>query len=215
MGDIMKQARKIKASKKGSFRGFSPSRKCDEMVAWESLLEKDFIKVLDFDPSIEQIQSQPRKIEYRYKGKLHHYVPDFLAITRDKHSILFEVKPEEKVNDEENKVKFEVGKIYCKSKGWEFQVVNEADIRKGYLIQNLDLIRKVDERSTKQSTIMQIYDFIKENGKCKISDLRDNFSNIPRAEFDANLYYMIYNHYFEIDLINELLCEKTLIDIVR
>lgn len=212
----MKQARKIKPSKKGSFRGYLPSRKCDEMVSWESLLEKDFIKILDFDPSIEKIQSQPKKIDYRYKGKLHKYFPDFLAVTKDKHTFLFEVKPEDKLDDEKNKVKFEVGKIFCEKKGWKFKVVTEKDIRKGFLIQNLDKIRKIDERTTKQSTIMQIYRYLEVNGKCKIRDIRKNFSNIiANAEIDANLYFMIYNHYFEIDLINEILSEETIIDIVR
>ncbi|MEC1718905.1 TnsA endonuclease N-terminal domain-containing protein [Schinkia azotoformans] len=211
----MKQIRKIKPSKKGSYRGFANSRKCAELVAWESLLERDFIKVLDFDPLIEKIQSQPVKIEYRYKGKLHNYYPDFLAVTKEKYKILYEVKPDDKIDDEQNKVKFEVGKIYCAKKGWNFNVVSEEDIRKGYFIQNLDLIRKVDERSTKASIIIEIYNFMQESGKCKIGDLRNNCSNIPSAEFEANIYYMIYNHYFEIDLINELLSEKTLIDIVR
>lgn len=211
----MKQARKIKPSKKGSYRGYLNSKKCDEMVAWESLLEKDFIKVLDFDPAIEKIQSQPIKIEYRYKGKLHKYYPDFLAVTNEKYFVLYEVKPEDKIDDEKNKIKFEVGKIYCEKKGWKFKVVTEKDIRKGYLIQNLDKIRKIDERTTKKSLTMKIYRFMQEKGKCKICDLRENFSDISRAEFDANLFYMIYNHYFEIDLINEILNEETTIGIVR
>ncbi|WP_019156814.1 TnsA endonuclease N-terminal domain-containing protein [Robertmurraya massiliosenegalensis] len=216
MGDNMRQARKIKPSKKGNYRGYINSRKCDELVEWESLLEKDFIKVLDFDPSVNRIQSQPLKIKYRYKGKLYKYFPDFLVETKDKHKILFEVKPENKMNDDKNKVKFEVGKIYCETKGWDFIVVTEKDIRKGFLIQNLDKIRKIDERLTKQSTKMKIYGFVQDIGKCNISDVRKQFANIlTNAEFEANLYFMIYNHYFEVELINEIFSENTIIHVVR
>ncbi|NMO79180.1 TnsA endonuclease N-terminal domain-containing protein [Niallia alba] len=198
----MEQVRKIKPSKKGSFRGFINSKKSNEMVAWESLLEKDFIKVLDFDPSIIKIQSQPIKIEYRYKGKIYKYFPDFLVETKDKQYIIFEVKPEDKIKEEDNKVKFEVGKIYCEKKGWKFKIVTEKDIRQGYLIQNLDKIRGVDERLTKESTKIKIYNFIQKNGKSKMEDIIKFDDSIPSPEIYSNLYYMIYNQQLNIDLIN-------------
>lgn len=39
------------------------------MIPWESTLERDFIKRLDFDPTVTSFKFQPLKINYVYQGK--------------------------------------------------------------------------------------------------------------------------------------------------
>ncbi len=48
----------------GNVIGKFPSIKMGRMIAFESLLERDFIYLLDYDPAVEWFEEQPLTIEY-------------------------------------------------------------------------------------------------------------------------------------------------------
>lgn len=136
----MIKARKIKPSKKVSIRGKHRSQKMSSMIPWESTLERDYLKIAEFDSMITYISSQPISITYLFEGKEKTYFPDFLIKTRDFKEYLVEVKPESKKYLSENQIKFQAGMSYAKENGIEFRILSEKDIRKGFLLENLDLL---------------------------------------------------------------------------
>ena len=91
----------------GNVIGRFPSTKMGRMIAFESLLERDFIYLLDYDPAVEWFEEQPLSIEYVHEAKLLHYTPDFHLLERGQH-VLVECKPERFVDTEENRRKFAV-----------------------------------------------------------------------------------------------------------
>ena len=73
---MKKTARKIGPKKNlHSFRGKRSSQLNRNSIRWESLLEKDYIKILEFDPCVTSYESQPIKINYYYEGKEREYFP--------------------------------------------------------------------------------------------------------------------------------------------
>lgn len=207
-----KQARKIKASKKGNFRGKFPSNKNRKMIYWESLLERDYVRTLEFDKEVVMFDSQPLEIEYLHYGKKRSYFPDFLVTMRTEKVYLVEVKPEDKVEDEENKLKAEVGKMYSEEQDWEYKVVTEKDIRKGHFLENFTFLSNYGKERTNVRTIDCLQRIYEENKPCTISELKSKaLKEMQEGEFYAHLYFMVYEQRIETDLYKEKIHRDTLL----
>lgn len=209
----MKAARKIKASSKLSTRGKHNSTKMKRVILWESTLERDFIKLLDFDPDVTYFRFQPLKIEYIYQGKIRKYYPDFLVGKNDMKEYIYEVKAEEKTDDETNKIKFQVGMKYCHEKNMRYVVVSEKDIRKGSLVENLDILSEVREETTSTTIKYEILQTLEHlEGKCSIADLKNLMKDYEEGTIENNLYNLIYTHQISVDLYSNLICDDTIVE---
>jgi hypothetical protein len=81
--------------------GRFPSLKMGRMIAFESLLERDFICLLDFDTSIKWFDKKPLIIEIMHEGKQVLQKPDFHLIEREQ-QMLGECKQESFIETDEN-----------------------------------------------------------------------------------------------------------------
>lgn len=120
--------------------GFA-SAKVDRMVAFESLLEKEYMVLLDFDETVDHYEEQPVRIPV--PGVPQGYVVD-LIVYRKKGlpTRLVEVKSQEFLDRyaTEYAAKFAAAEAYCKDRGWEFIKKTERDIRTPRLA-NLKFLR--------------------------------------------------------------------------
>lgn len=82
----------------GSLRGsFASTEKALSETPFESLLEKDFMTLLEADPSIRSYAAQPHRLTYLASDKHGHirqhlYTPDFIAEDREGRTIVMEIK---------------------------------------------------------------------------------------------------------------------------
>ena len=120
----------------GNIVGRFPSLKMRRMIAFESLLERDFIYLLDYEAQVEQFEEQPLTIEYQYEDQTLHYTPDFHLIEAG-HPILVECKPDRFVDTEENCRKFAAARAWCDQHGREFRVVTDRQLRAGWRLRNV------------------------------------------------------------------------------
>lgn len=207
----MSGARLIKPSKMNNFRGYFPSKKCGKMINYESLLERDYIHILEFDFEVEHFVSQPLYIPYVYKGVAHKYYPDFKVVTCDNRVIIVEVKPKKYLNKEENLVKYEVGRMFCKENDWEYLVVSEDQIRIGDLQYNLRKLRRCDYQNVETIINNTIIQKVREKGSMKIDDLSNELNKFNKQEIFAHIYYLIYHHQLFTDLVNKKLSKESII----
>ena len=115
------------------------------MVAFESLLERDFLKLLEFDETISDVLEQPFTLEYtNEKGKPAIYTPDFFVersakgyagFGRIRPSMIIEVKPREVLMNRFNEFrpKFKAAIAYARSCGYIFKIFDESRIRTPFL----------------------------------------------------------------------------------
>lgn len=205
-------ARKIKASHKMSFRGKFPSKKNKSSIHWESLLERDYIKVLEFDSMVEKYESQPIEIEYTYEGKNRRYYPDFLVTMTTGDEFIVEVKPQRKLEDEDVKLKEEVGKMYCKEEGMSYKIVSEECIRKGYFQENFDFLYIYNEEYTNSKGIKLLLEIYNENKPCTIATLKDiSLTQVTSDEFYAHLFYLIYEKKISFDMYKEFINDNSIV----
>ena len=112
--------------------GFA-SRKNGRMMGFESLLERDYMILLEFDDTVERFEEQPVKIPFK-KG-VKPYVPDILIHYGIDHKprrpLLAEVKHTSDLakNREKYDPKFALAQKYAADRDWEFRVVTEKEVR--------------------------------------------------------------------------------------
>lgn len=134
--------RKIRANY-GSVTGLVADDRSARSIAYESSLERDFIKHLIFNKNVLGYGEQPLTIEFtEAAGKQRRYTPDLfisyrkdLALTKDWRSLLAEVKYRSDLfrHWTELKPKFRAARSYAKRLGWDFAIVTDWELRTPYL----------------------------------------------------------------------------------
>ena len=139
---------------------------------FESTLEEDFFVLLRFNRLVASFEAQPLTIEWLdANAKIRTYTPDVLVHYRQDMedsagmpSMLCEVKPDlpgegirsnrrkppRKENESENKLKWAAAQSYAASRGWEFSVFRESDIRTPYLKNVRFLLRFLEKTGDSQ-----------------------------------------------------------------
>jgi TnsA endonuclease N terminal len=111
-------------------------------VAWyESLLERDYMYLLDYDRDVSYWHEQPLRIRFTHGGKIHRYTPD-LEVHRASQKQLIEVKPKHQVDSGTWDVLFRAASSVCEQEGYEFLVLTDEMIRQQPRLENVKLLWK-------------------------------------------------------------------------
>ena len=136
------QNKRGKKSNKPNYKqGFYPSEKMGTKFKYRSSYEETVYQCLDQWNEVIGFSAEPFKIPYLYKGKAHKYIPDIRVNFVNGSVEVWEIKPEGQNSLDINKAKWFAAEQACKTRGWNFIVMNEVDIsklRKKVKIQGLD-----------------------------------------------------------------------------
>lgn len=188
------------ASRGGNAIGRFPSLKMQRMIAFESLLERDFIYLLDYDTAVTWFEEQPLTIEYQHEGKLLHYTPDFHLVERDQH-ILVECKPEHFVNTADNSRKFAAARAWCQTCAWQFRIVIDADVRAGHRLQNIQLLTGYARHRIAPVLRCQIYAALQSaSAATPIQDLARTLCPSNPAAVTAGILHLAYHGVVDLSL---------------
>ena len=111
-------------------------RKGGETADFESILESEYMLLLEFDEAVERFETQPVRVPV--PGVANGYVPDVLVhygAALDgppaRKPLLVDVKHTSDLarNGEKYAPKFAAAKSYATDRGWEFTVVTDKEIR--------------------------------------------------------------------------------------
>ena len=133
---------KGKKTRKPKFKqGKYESAKTGKVLTYRSGLEERLYKILDRHDEVVSFYSEPFHIDYIHKGQAHKYIPDLIVHFMDGTRAVWEVKPANQTDLEQNKNKWRAAEQACKVRGWGFEVFTEQRINKLELEvkrQNLD-----------------------------------------------------------------------------
>jgi TnsA endonuclease N terminal/TnsA endonuclease C terminal len=155
--------------------GYSSS-KSEEMDAFESLLEKDYLLLLDFDDAVESFEVQPVRIPV--KGVVRGYVPDVLVKYRPdlesgelRKPLLAEVKRSDFLEKHATKYapKFAAAVVYAENLGWEFRPVDETEIRLPRL-RNIKFLREYRNVSPSEADCLHVMQAMERHGWSSASE---------------------------------------------
>lgn len=199
-----------KPSNRGGVRkniGMTPSLKAGRPVWWESLLERDFILLLEIDHDVVNYTEQPFRVRYPFEGRARRYTPDFLVERKNKWQVV-EVKWKKKASTEEfrlfrlsaepailNKARTLIGPD--DGRACEFVVATEAEIRVQPLLENVKILRGYARTPFLPGQVVLCRRFLRENEGASIADLvaalSDKGVTLPVA------YSLIYHGTLAVD----------------
>ncbi|MGW2370622.1 TnsA-like heteromeric transposase endonuclease subunit [Streptomyces sp. NPDC001667] len=111
----------------GDWCGWYWSATCGGHVGYESWLEQDRLVLLDFDPLVTGMASQPFRLSWMGpEGKRIRHTPDFFVRRADGTGLVVDVRPDER-SEPRDAVKFAVTAAACSLVGWDFARVGTPD----------------------------------------------------------------------------------------
>ncbi len=178
------------------------------MGSFESLLEKDYMLLLDFDDAVEGFEEQPVNIPVPSVAK--GYTPDILVrmlpdpLTGEvPPSRLTEIKHTDdlKKNATEYAAKFALAERYAAERGWVFAVVTEKEIRTQRLF-NVKFLREYRNADVDACDREKLTAIVSEAGEIRYAELlgrlgRDDQSQLRMLPV---LWHLIVTKRLIIDL---------------
>ena len=142
------KARKVVTRSGRGFRGYFPSKKLNRLVEFESILERDAIKLFENANEVIEYREQPTIIYYYIEGVHRKYYPDFELILDSDQVVHVEVKPIQKLAEPKNSLKYQAISEHYLSRPEFFVVFTEAQIRISnsadfYALINNDNLQKI------------------------------------------------------------------------
>jgi hypothetical protein len=95
-------------------------------VGYESWLERDHLMLLDFDPAVTAVASQPFWLHWRDGRRSRRHAPDFFARLADGTAMVIDVRADDRIEPRDAEA-FEVTALACEAAGWEFRRVGTVD----------------------------------------------------------------------------------------
>lgn len=117
-----------------SFAGWWWFAASGEHVGYESWLERDHVMLMDFDPSVLAVASQPFWLSWHDGRRLRRHAPDFFARRSDGTVVVVDVRPDDRIPQRDAET-FAVTEQACARVGWDFarvgvpQTVLAANVR--------------------------------------------------------------------------------------
>lgn len=199
-------ARKITNTGNKKNTGFFPSLKNKRPIAFESLLERDYIYLLEFDKDVISYNEQPITITYCVANRNYKYTPDFFVQRKNKNQLI-EVKPYSKLqkilNDDSLRKKYNAAAQFCKSNQQsEFKIVTDNEICSGNILNNIKYLFSYSRLEIPASEKMKIRNQLMLNQSINIQEL---LSYICEDKKQVGKYYsyilsMLYHQEISTDL---------------
>lgn len=176
--NINMSTRKIKKSYI-SCTGYFASYKNKIQIAFESVLERDFYMLLEFDENVISYAEQPITINYEYKdGSKRRYTPDCLVTYKDGTERYYEVKYINEIRkDSELREKLDFLKSYFYNEHTlKFDIFTDEEIGKIYL-DNLKFLYKFAFIPQDNERIIKINKILNEVDKISVKELLNVLSD--------------------------------------
>ncbi len=95
-------------------------------VGFESWLERDHLMLLDFDPAVVAVASQPFWLHWRGERRDRRHAPDFFARLADGTGVVIDVRADDRIELADAEA-FETTAQACAAAGWRFRRVGLID----------------------------------------------------------------------------------------
>jgi len=110
-----------------SFAGWWYFATTGSHVGFESWLERDHLMLMDFDPAVRAVSSQPFWLRWRDgEGRSRRHAPDFFARTADGGGVVVDVRADDRIPARDAET-FAVTAAACEAAGWEYRRAGNLD----------------------------------------------------------------------------------------
>ncbi|MFI6944671.1 TnsA-like heteromeric transposase endonuclease subunit [Streptomyces sp. NPDC050422] len=108
------------------FSGWYWAATTGQHVGFESWLERDRLLLMDFDPEVKGIASQPFWLHWHDGKRERRHAPDYFVRRTDGSAVIVDVRADERIEPKDAEA-FEVTRLACGQAGWGFERVGVPD----------------------------------------------------------------------------------------
>ena len=181
--------RKLKHSRVKNLHKFA-SQKNKSTCLVESSLEFDACFHFEFSTSIAAFEAQPLGYEYEFDNRICRYTPDFLLTHKDGTQKFIEVKPQNKILDEDFRSRFIEKQVVAKKNGRELILVTDKQIRVYPTLNNLKLLHRYSGFQSLTELQSSVLELVKRYGSLKVSQLV-SFLKVTAGELLATVLRLL------------------------
>jgi hypothetical protein len=109
-----------------SFQGSWWFATTGEHVGFESWVERDVVMMLDFDPDVVAVSSQPFWLSWNDGNRHRRHVPDYFARLSNGSAVVIDVRQDERIGADDAEV-FAATERACDAVGWRYRRVGVVD----------------------------------------------------------------------------------------
>lgn len=189
-----------------SLSGIRATPKSPRGIAFESALERDFIDLCSFDPSVSSIEEQPVRMPIpALRGRNRSYVPDFLIqyTKAQRPNLLCEIKYAEELRKKRDdfRQKFHAAEAFSREHGWNFKVITEQDIR-GQRLENIKFLLAFQGRTPDHDREARILHCLEKEGALPAKIVLEKVwpDDEERTQGIPSLWRLAANHLVETDM---------------
>lgn len=197
----------------GSVSGNFSFRK-EKSIAFESLLEKDLLTLLEYNQTVLDVIEQPVTLEYiNDNGREASYTPDFLVYFKTGNRsrtfssydrpLLIEVKPHDVLLKKFNELrpKFKMAMKYAIENGFTFKIYDEKRIR-GVYFRNISFVERYKTLQYDSHEEKHILSHLNKLGQTSIDQLLAYLyaSKIQQGIAIGQIWNMLANHKIACDM---------------
>jgi len=196
--------------------GYFPSSKNDRNISFESLLEEDYIYIIEYEEKVLSYLEQPLTIEYHHNNKKYKYTPDF-KVNRHSKTQLIEIKPKnillKLLEKESERRKFNAAYEYCRRMNFEFKIITDEDIRSGDVLNNIKyLYFYANVKVPAYIKLLIKNELMNSSMDIKTLDTHLKLLNSNNNNFKPFIYSLIYSHFLSINM-NSPISHNSIINI--
>jgi hypothetical protein len=172
------------------------------LIWYESLNERDYMYLLEIDPDVVSYSSQPLKISYTLNNQLRRYTPDFLVQRLSLQQIV-EIKPEKRLNHDQNLQLFQAITNLSQSQGWEFLVITDKMIKQEPLLSNVKLLYRYAQIPLTLQNLIVCHQYFTNQPPIPLLMAQKHLQ--PQGISQAMFLKLIFLGFLETDLRNQLI----------
>lgn len=165
-------------------------------VSYESLLERNRMLMLDFDPTTRSYLEQPLRLSYRAYGRTRFHTPDLLVWRTDGSLMLCNVKSKSRLERGSFPLQSEACARFCEIERIDYAVLSEPD---GQVLQNLRWLSGYWGIEFENSSAYWLMRERLEKGTATIADLLEEAGG-HEALTRPVLFAALWSQEFEMDL---------------
>jgi hypothetical protein len=171
----------------------------------ESSVEADGLIDLEYDRTVERFEVQPLTVEVLVGGETRKYTPDVRYIRRTGVIGFREFKGSDEDLEPDTVRKLEAANERFRRDGYEFSVMDAAQLRVGYRMDNLRLLHRYARWPATQKLRSQVLGALEARPRQTLGDLRSLVGNAHLG----GLYRMLWDQDVGVDLVSERLSACT------
>jgi hypothetical protein len=180
------------------FRGKFPSFRLNRLLSYESLLERDYLYLLEFDhQDALDFQVRPCTIHYTADNRRARFVPAFGVVRRHKKQLV-EVTSVQRATSEVSRLRYRIAAQLCEREGYEFVVATEAMIREQPRLDNVKLLIRYQRAPTSAQHQIMCHDLFNAQPEASLGEVFDFF--VGRNVDKQTVYALLRWGVLDIDL---------------